>query len=62
MITLKLRLEAELEKGDACASPTAIAEALESAAKQIREQAVWVAQNIIDVPRGRLVYDVIPRR
>jgi hypothetical protein len=62
MQTLKLRLEAELEKGDQVTSALAVAEALESAAAKIRANLTWMSEDILDVPRGRLVYAVTPRK
>jgi hypothetical protein len=53
---LKIRIEAELEKGDLVSSADATAEALEAAAAKIRGGVLFVPTDIIDVPRGKLAY------
>lgn len=59
MQTVKIRLEAELNKGDLVTTPAAAADALEAAAIQLRAGLVGPAfklTDIFDVPRGKLVY------
>lgn len=54
---LKIRIEAELEKGDLVSSAEATADALQAAAAKIRGGgALFVPTDIIDVPRGKLAY------
>ena len=57
-MNLKLRLEAELEKGDLVKNADAIADALEAAAQRIRSNLLWVHTDLIDVPRGKVAYMV----
>lgn len=55
MANLKIRLEAELTKGDLVTAADAVADALEAAAEQMRANPT-TAQAIINVPRGKLVF------
>jgi hypothetical protein len=56
MALVKLRLEAELDRGDRVTSQTAVADALEAAAKKLRGNLLEVPNDVIDVPRGKIAY------
>lgn len=56
---LKIRLEAEMEHGDLIGPGDVIADALEALAKTLREATLFAPEDVITVPRGRLVYSVM---
>jgi len=52
----KIRLEAEIEKGDLTSTNEAFAEVLEAAAATLRANERFMGNEVIDVPRGKLAY------
>jgi hypothetical protein len=56
---LKIRLEAEMEHGDLIPAGDVLADALESLAKTLRDAPLFVPNDVIDVPRGKLAYSVM---